>query len=60
MIDGASVGVLSAHTHTHTYIYCNSVRLIEFITEPMGNAIPAGPVINGVAVWRAKCLGNDK
>lgn len=23
-----------------------SVELIEFITKPMGNAIPAGPVIN--------------
>lgn len=37
-----------------------SVQLIEFITEPMGNAIPAGPVINSVSVWCAKCLGNKQ
>lgn len=35
-----------------------SIQLIEFITKPMGNAIPAGPVINNVSVWCAKRLGN--
>lgn len=33
-----------------------SEQLIEFITTPMGNAIPAGPVINSVSVWCAKRL----
>jgi len=63
MIDGASIGVgervcvcVFERLYTRRIILYYSEQLIEFITTPMGNAIPAGPVINSVSVWCAKRL----